>query len=150
MMASSPLSGTYAILLPARSSARTAARQKILTPAPSDGVPSFEAYDAAKARPTPATKGSDDDLLETYLKHNGIDGLRERQARAIWHIFKTVVNKPLKQCTREDGRALVAHMEEQAGGEDEIKSATLRRRMVPLSRNCEFGYRRRQADFQSI
>jgi integrase len=105
---------------------------EVLTPAPSDGVPSFEAYDAAKARPTPATKGSDDDLLETYLKHNGIDGLRERQARAIWHIFKTVVNKPLKQCTREDGRALVAHMEEQAGGEDEIKSATLRRRMVPL------------------
>jgi len=102
---------------------------EILTPAPRGG-PSFEAYDAAKARPTPAVKGTDDDLLETYLKHNGITGLREKQARDIWHVFKTVVNKPLKQCTRKDGRAIVAYLEDQADGE--IKSATLRRRMVPL------------------
>jgi integrase len=102
-----------------------------LTPAPRGG-PSFEAYDAAKARPTPAVKGSDDDLLETYIKHNGITGQPEKQARDIWHIFKTVVNKPLKQCTRKDGRALVAYLEEQAGGKEKIKSATLRRRMVPL------------------
>ena len=40
------------------------------------------------------------------------------------------MKKPLKQCTRDDGRAIIAHLEEQAGGE--IKSATLRRRMVPL------------------
>ncbi len=80
------------------------------------------------ARPTVATKTSDDALLETYLQHNGIDGLRERQARDIWHIFRTVVNKPIKECTRDDGRAIIAHLE--AGGE--IKSATLRRRMVPL------------------
>ena len=69
-------------------------------------------------------------MLETYLKHNGIDGLREKQARDIWHVFKSVVNKPIKECTRDDGRAIIAHLEEQAGGE--IKSATLRRRMVPL------------------
>ena len=46
---------------------------EILTPAPLDG-PSFEAYDAAKARSTLAVKNGDDDLLETYIKHNGIDG----------------------------------------------------------------------------
>ena len=105
---------------------------EILIPGPSDGKPSFEAFDAAKARPTPAVKNGDDALLETYIKHNGIDGLRERQARDIWHIFRTVVNKPLKQCTRGDGRAIVTHLEEQAGGKDKIKSATLRRRLVPL------------------
>jgi integrase len=105
---------------------------ELLTPAPSDGIPSFEAYDAAKARPTPAVKGTDDDLLETYIKHNGITGLPEKQARDIWHVFRTFVNKPLSKCSRDDGRALVAHLEEQAGGEDKIKSATLRRRMVPL------------------
>jgi len=105
---------------------------EILTPAPSDGIPSFDAYDAAKARPTPAVKGTDDDLLETYIKHNGITGLPEKQARDIWHIFRTFVNKPISKCSRDDGRALVAHLEEQAGGEDKIKSATLRRRMVPL------------------
>jgi integrase len=80
------------------------------------------------ARPTVATKTSDDALLETYLQHNGIDGLREKQARDIWHIFRTVVNKPLRECTRDDGRAIIAHLE--AGGE--IKSATLHRRLVPL------------------
>jgi integrase len=101
---------------------------ELLSPAPRDG-PSFKAYDDAK-RPTPPVKNGDDALLETYIKHNGIDGLRERQARDIWHIFRTVVNKPLKQCTRDDGRAIVAHLEDQAG--EEIKSATLRRRMVPL------------------
>jgi hypothetical protein len=47
-------------------------------------------------------------LLETYLKHNGIDGIRERQARDIWHVFKTIVDKPIAKCTRDDGRAIVA------------------------------------------
>src|SRR6202043_1812290 len=60
----------------------------------------------------------------------GIDGLRLRQAREIWTTFRTVVNKPLRSCTRDDGRAIVAYLEDQAGGE--IKTATLRRRMVPL------------------
>ena len=101
---------------------------ELLSPAPVGG-PSFKAYDDAK-RPTPPVKNADDALLETYIKHNGIDGLPERQARDIWHVFKTVVNKPLRSCTREDGRAIVAYLEDQAGGE--IKSATLRRRMVPL------------------
>ena len=78
----------------------------------------------------PLLKNADDALLETYIKHNGITGLPEKQARDIWHVFKTVVNKPLRSCTREDGRAIVAYLEDQAGGE--IKSATLRRRMVPL------------------
>jgi integrase len=107
---------------------------ELLTPAPSDG-PSFEAYDAAKARPTRAVKGDDDALLETYIKHKGISGYREREARDMWHIFKTVVNKPLRSCTRDDGRALVAYLEDQA--EDEpLKSATLRRKMVPLVALC--------------
>ncbi len=104
---------------------------ELLSPAPLSGVPSFKAYDEVK-RPTPAVKNDDDALLETYIKHNGIDGYREREARTMWHIFKTEVNKPLAKCTREDGRAIVAHLEEQAGGEDKIKRATLRRKLVPL------------------
>jgi len=104
---------------------------EILTPAPPHG-PSFEAYDAAKARSTLAVKNADDDLLETYIQHNSLNGLRERQARDMWHIFKTVVKKPLKQCTRGDGRAIVIYMKAQAGEDEPPKSATLRRRMVPL------------------
>jgi len=97
---------------------------ELLTPAPRGG-PSFKAYDDAK-RPTPVVKNADDALLEAYINHKGLDGLRERQARDIWHIFRTVVKKPLKQCTRDDGRAVVAALG------DDAKSATLRRRMVPL------------------
>jgi integrase len=105
---------------------------EILIPAPADGMPSFGAYDAAKARPTLPTKGSDDDLVETYIKRSKITGLREKQARDIWHTFKTVVNKPLKQCTRKDGEVIVEHLIKQAGGEDKIKRATLHRMLVPL------------------
>lgn len=97
---------------------------ELLTPAPRGG-PSFKAYDDAK-RPTPVVKNADDALLEAYIKHKGLDGLRERQARDIWHTFRDVVKKPLKQCTRDDGRAVVAELG------DNAKSATLRRRMVPL------------------
>jgi integrase len=107
---------------------------EILTPAPADGVPSFEAHDKAKARPTPATKNGDDDLLETYIRHSGTSGLREKQARDIWHTFKTVCDKPLAKCTRDDGRAIIAHLEQEAGGK--AKRSTLRRKMVPLVALC--------------
>jgi integrase len=92
---------------------------------------------AAKSHP-------DDVVLETYLTHSGIievkngatiinDAIRERQAREVWRIFRTIVGKPLRECTREDGRAIVAYMVDEAEADDrEIKSATLRRRMVPL------------------
>ena len=91
------------------------------------------------ARPVVAAKSADDDLQKTYLKQKGIikeengvitilDKLREKQAQAIWHIFKTVVNKPIAKCTRDDGRTIVEHLE----AEGCTKSATLRRRMVPL------------------
>ena len=48
----------------------------------------------------------------------------------MWRIFRTVVDKPLAKCTREDGKAIVKHLEDQAN--EPPKSATLRRRMVPL------------------
>jgi len=103
---------------------------ELLTPAPRTGEPSFRAYDEAK-RPTLPTKNGDDALLETYLTQNAITGYREKEARDLWHTFKTVVGKPLRTCTRDDGRALVAYLEDQAGDEP-LKSATLRRKMVPL------------------
>jgi integrase len=111
---------------------------EILTPAPSDG-PSFEAYDEAKARPVVAVKTSDDDLLEIYIGHSGLTGPREKEARDIWHVFKTVVKKPLAKCDRDDGRAIVKHLIEQAGENKikiKIKSATLRRKLVPLVALC--------------
>jgi integrase len=84
---------------------------------------------SAAARPSLPVKTGDDDLLETYLKHAGVTGLPERQARNVWHTFKTVVGKPLSKCTRDDGRALVAAF-------GNLKSATAHRRMVPMVALC--------------
>ena len=78
-----------------------------------------------------AVKASADDaILETYLRQKCITGYREQEARDMWRIFRTVVGKPLKDCSRDDGRVIVAHLEDQA--DEPLKSATLRRRMVPL------------------
>jgi integrase len=100
----------------------------ILTPAPADGIPSFEAYDAARARQGRAVKDGDDELFEKYLKQSDAS---ERAARNVWHTFKTKVGKPLKSCTRDDGRTVVAAL-------GEHKSTTLRRKMVPLIAMANF------------
>jgi integrase len=80
-----------------------------------------------------AAKSSDDDkLLETYITQAGLSKTREAQAREMWRIFRTVVDKPLAQCTRDDGRKIVAHLE----ADKPLKSTTLRRYMVPLIALC--------------
>jgi hypothetical protein len=68
----------------------------ILTPAPADGIPSFAAYDAARARQGRAVKNGDDELFEQYLKQSDV---LEKAARNVWHTFKTVVGKPLAKCS---------------------------------------------------
>ena len=95
---------------------------ELLTPAPRGG-PSFKAYDEAK-RLAPPARNSDDGIFETYLKHAKVTGYFEREARAIWALFRSLCDKPLKECTRDDGRKLVAHFEAQ-----ELKSATIRKKI---------------------
>ena len=91
-------------------------------PAPRGG-PSSKAYDEAK-RLAPPARNSDDGIFETYLKHAKVTGYFEREARAIWALFRSLCDKPLKECTRDDGRKLVAHFEAQ-----ELKSATIRKKI---------------------
>jgi integrase len=72
-----------------------------------------------------ATKSGDDAILETYLKHANITGYYEREARAVWALYKQLVdNKPLKDATRDDGRKVVAYFEGQ-----NIKSATIKKKI---------------------
>ena len=75
-------------------------------------------------RPKVQAKNGDDALLETYLKHANITGYFEREARATWTLFKSLCDKPLKDCDRDDGRKLVAHFEAQ-----ELKSATIAKKV---------------------
>ncbi len=76
-------------------------------------------------RPTVAVKGSDDAIIETYLKHKNITGHFEREARSVWALYKTLTeSKPLKDAARDDGRKLVAHFEAQG-----LKSATIQKKV---------------------
>jgi integrase len=76
-------------------------------------------------RPAPATKGADDAILETYLKHANVTGYYEREARATWALYKTLTDsKPLKDADRDDGRKLVEHFEAQ-----DLKSATITKKI---------------------
>jgi integrase len=106
----------------------------------------FEVLDAAwegkigegpvpQERPTLVTKDShpDDALIELYIRHNDLDRTSENQTRNYWRDFRTVIKKPLRDCTRDDGRALVAYWEDEAKGNGrELKSATLKKRMTRL------------------
>lgn len=77
----------------------------------------------ALERQTAPTKNGDDAILETYLSHAGVVGYYEREARAVWAVFKAM-SVPLKDASRDDGRKLVAHFESQ-----ELKSATITKKI---------------------
>ena len=88
------------------------------------GVPMIDA--SVLDRPALPTKNGDDAIFETYLKHANVTGYGEREARHVWALFKTLTDgKPLKDCTRDDGRKLVAHFEEQG-----LKSASIRKKVM--------------------
>jgi hypothetical protein len=77
------------------------------------------------SRPLLAVKTADDAILETYLAHAGIVGTFEREARAVWSLYKALTeNKPLKDAGRDDGRKLVTHFEGQG-----LKSATVTKKI---------------------
>jgi integrase len=89
-------------------------------------------------RPTLLRQDTDPDsaIIENYITNGSVkkrvplNPTRAKEARAIWATFKHVVEgKALKDCTRDDGRKLVAHLEAATPG---IKSATVRRALVPL------------------
>jgi integrase len=67
----------------------------------------------------------DDALIETYLKHKNVTGYYEREARAVWALYKQLTNgKPLKDASRDDGRRLVNYYEKQ-----DLKSATIQKKI---------------------
>jgi integrase len=70
-----------------------------------------------------AAKDGDDAILETYLSHANVTGYYEREARAVWAVFKTL-DVPLKDATRDHGRKVAAHYEAQG-----LKSATINKKI---------------------
>jgi integrase len=67
----------------------------------------------------------DDALIETYLKHKNVTGYYEREARAVWALYKQLTNsKALNDASRDDGRKLVDYYEKQG-----LKSATIQKKV---------------------
>ncbi len=96
--------------------------------------PSFELFDKERATPTLAVKNSDDALFEGYLTHANVGQKYVSEARQVWEMYKSLVGKPLKTATREDGRALVKYFEEKGN-----KSATIQKKIGWLVAMCNFG-----------
>lgn len=91
-------------------------------------VPSFREQKSIvrreQQRQRTATSG-DDALIETYLKHKNITDYFEREARAVWALYKQLTNgKPLKDASRDDGRKLVDYFDKQ-----NLKSATIQKKV---------------------
>jgi hypothetical protein len=81
-----------------------------------------------RQRPKVPTKIADDAILETYIQHKGVTGYYEREARVVWASFRSLCNKPLKDCSRDDGRLLVAHYQAQG-----LKAASIRKKLMWLN-----------------
>ena len=78
--------------------------------------------------PAPPVKDADDAIIETYLKHANINGHSERETRAVWGLYRSLVGKPLKNATRDDGRKLVEHFENRG-----LRSATVQKKITWLN-----------------
>ncbi len=103
-------------------------------------------YSDTEERPNILHKGSDDYLFDKYLTHGGqnktgiTDPNKRRQAERVWRAFKSVCGgKKLINCTRDDGRAVVAYLEAQPGRNGgPAKSETVKRAMVYLTAAVNF------------
>jgi integrase len=89
----------------------------------------------SEARPKPAVKNGDDELLEKYLNHRSVTGYKRREALDTFAMFKGLVGgKLLKHCNRDDGRKLVTHYQGQG-----LKRDSIRKRIMWLSATFNFG-----------
>ncbi|SEH88703.1 Site-specific recombinase XerD [Methylobacterium sp. 275MFSha3.1] len=65
---------------------------------------------AVRLKKVPDTSG-DIVHLERWMTHKNITGYLEREARAVWDLFRRLTeNKALTDCDRDDGRLLARHL----------------------------------------
>ena len=62
------------------------------------------------------------------MEHRRIGGYLAGEVRAAWHAYKSLVSKPLKDATRDDGRLLVKHFMDKG-----LKSATVEKKIAFLN-----------------
>ncbi len=86
------------------------------------------------ARPTVATKGDDDKIIDTYIGHAKLAPHQEREVRAMWQLFRELCpGVKLKDATRDHGRRLAGHLKEKGN-----KSATIEKKISWLNAAVNF------------
>jgi integrase len=76
----------------------------------------------------PKQANTDDAIIETWIKHRSLSKHIVAEAYTVWELFKQITHeKPLRRCSRDDGRKLVAHLFE-AGN----KSQTVAKKLSHL------------------
>jgi integrase len=98
--------------------------------------------DGRGERPKVPTKNGDDAIIETYLEHRRVGGYNASEARAVWSLFKSLCNKPLKDCDRDDGRLLVKHFMDKS-----LKSATIEKKLAWLNAACNLAIKEGKLKF---
>jgi integrase len=87
---------------------------------------------AEDTRPAVPRKRADDAILQTYIEEANVTGYPEREARAMWSLFRTLTNGvPISETTRDDGRKLVEHLKSSGA-----KPATIRKKLMWLKAAC--------------
>lgn len=99
----------------------------------------FAMFDGAAPRGV-VTKSGDDKILDAYLEHRNVTGYPRREAEATWAMFRTLTDgKPFRQCTRADGRALVAHyLAQKTKAGKPMKVASVHKRLTRLNGAVNF------------
>jgi hypothetical protein len=98
---------------------------------PWEGFTPDEKREIEAIRPARVTKSrnADDTIIETWIKQRNITPYKESKARSVYATFKELVNgKRLANCTRDDGRKLVAKLRSSG-----LKAATVQKHVGYLN-----------------
>lgn len=76
------------------------------------------------------------------MKHADITGHSERETRAVWGLYRSLVGKPLKDATRDDGRKLVEHFESQG-----LRSAAIQKKITWLNAAVNLAIKETELNF---
>lgn len=118
-------------------------RRRLIARGPLSADREFEMFDEAEGqRQRLPSKDDDDAIIETYLRHAAVTGYYEREARDTWALYRSLVDRPLKDATRDDGRKLVEHFQVEG-----LKSATITKKIGWLNAACNLAMKEGKLKF---
>jgi integrase len=99
--------------------------QRLLARGPLSADQEFGLFDKAEAPPRPVSvKDGDDKIMNTYFTARNITARKRSEAEDVLLRYKTLIGKPFKDATRDDGRKLAEYFKETGN-----KSATVAKKV---------------------